>query len=106
MTRHTFGEIVSILEAAYRIILTPEEHRVWFALLHPLGDDAARWAVVDLCRTSRFRPVPADLWQRAQEYDPPRSRLPMLDEPQPSEESRVRGLALVRAVLRAWENRR
>lgn len=69
-------------------------------LLSPLDDELTIQATVDVIRTIEGRITPAHIWNRTKAIakDQP-VRLPMLDEPSPSEESVRRGLEHVRQAL-------
>jgi len=90
MTRSMFAEVMAILETAYRDLpLTEEQAAVWFALLSPLEDEAVKWAAIEVCRTSPYRPKPADLWRLAREWRRPEVPA-ILMLPEPTEEERQR----------------
>lgn len=61
MTRETFAEIVSILEATHRMGFSEEERDVWWALIRGLPDDAAKAATLEVCRRSPYPPKPAHI---------------------------------------------
>lgn len=61
MTRETFAEILSILEATHRIGFSLEEREIWWALLRGLPDAAAKAATLDVCRRSSYPPKPAHI---------------------------------------------
>lgn len=61
MTRETFAEIVTILEATHRMGLSQQEREVWWLLIRELPDDAAKAATLHVCRTSPYPPKPAHL---------------------------------------------
>lgn len=100
VTQETFGKIMTLIEQSRSFRFTPEEQQTWWILLEPLEDETAVQATGDMLRTVEGRITPAHLWNRAKaiERDRPLPRLPMLDEPLPSEGQVARGRAVLRAA--------
>ncbi len=63
MSPRGFGQVVSIIESAYRLELTQAQRDVWFTLLRDADDAAVKRAAVQWCGQEHFPPVPADLLQ-------------------------------------------
>ena len=95
MTRRGLSEVLTLLEAAYRLKFTPQQAQAWQLLLAPITDEDGKVAAVQLCRDSPYPPKPADIFRLVEEAKEARRiprfvpRLPEPADPKVAEKWRV-----------------
>ena len=68
LSKQVFTEAMMLLGTVYEklrgITSNKEVLKAWYSVLNDMTDDELKAAVDDYVRTSKYAPVPADLWER------------------------------------------